>query len=72
MTALLRRGLGETTRANEIVDYPGEREAIEAAMASLRPEELLLIGTEEIETALAVARALTADGRPSPMERAAG
>jgi cyanophycin synthetase len=53
LNALLRRGLASGQRVADIRDIPEEMPAIETALADLRPGDLLVLGVESIEQALA-------------------
>jgi cyanophycin synthetase len=53
LNAVLRQGLRRGKRARDIIETPTEREALELALTSLRPGELLVIGVEAIEDSLA-------------------
>src|SRR5205823_5053649 len=50
---LLRRGLAAGKRVAETVEAGGEMEALELAIRGLRPGELLVLGVDDIEPALA-------------------
>lgn len=52
LNGLLRRGLAQGTRVGEIGEAPSEHAALEQALASLQPRELLVVGTGEIEATL--------------------
>ena len=54
--ALLRQGLAGASRTKEIVEAQGEIAAIEAALQTLRPGELVLIQVDAVEEGLALAR----------------
>jgi cyanophycin synthetase len=49
----LRRGLAAGRRVAEVLETPGELPAIETALQSLRPGDLVVLGVESIEKALA-------------------
>ena len=53
LNALLRRGIAAGRRVADTTEMPGERPAIEAALADLRSGDLLVIGVESIEETLA-------------------
>jgi cyanophycin synthetase len=53
LNGLLRKGLAQGTRVEEIADAPSELAALEQALRSLQPRELLVVGTGEIEATLA-------------------
>jgi cyanophycin synthetase len=53
LIALLRRGIAAGRRAVETTEIPGELPAIEAALTNLQPGDLLVVGIESIEQALA-------------------
>ncbi len=53
LTALLRRGIAAGQRHPEVSTMQGELAAIETALADLRPGDLLVIGVDSIEEALA-------------------
>ena len=57
LNALLRRGIAAGKRVSETVEVPGEMAAIEAALADLQPGDLLVLGVESIEEALAFVQA---------------
>jgi cyanophycin synthetase len=57
LNAVLRQGLTRGHRVREVVETPTEREALELALHSLRPGELLVIGVEAIEDSLAFVQA---------------
>jgi cyanophycin synthetase len=61
LNALLRRGIAAGKRARETVEIPGELAAIEAALADLHPGDLLVLGVESIEEALALVQARLAE-----------
>ncbi len=54
--ALLRRGVDQGRRVAETVEVGGENEAIGLALEQLRPGEVVVIGTEAAEEALACVR----------------
>jgi cyanophycin synthetase len=56
LNALLRRGIAEGSRVREVVEYSGEIEAIEAALAGLCRGELLVVGAESIVEAVELVR----------------
>ncbi|HTU93318.1 MAG TPA: cyanophycin synthetase, partial [Gemmataceae bacterium] len=56
-TDLLRRGIAAGQRHPEISAMHGELEAIESALADLRPGDLLVIGVDSIAEALAFVQA---------------
>ncbi|MGE3805604.1 MAG: cyanophycin synthetase [Gemmataceae bacterium] len=56
LNALLRKGLEGRRRTKEVVELPDERQAIDAALAELGPERLVVIGIEEIEGTLSYLR----------------
>ena len=62
MTALLRRGIAAGQRHPEISETKGERAAIETALADLQAGDLLVIGVESIEEALAFVQAPALQG----------
>mgnify|MGYP001294805166 CR=1 FL=1 len=53
LNALLRRGITADKRVVETIEAPSERAALEAALADLQPGDLLVLGVESIEEALA-------------------
>ncbi len=53
LNTLLRRGIAAGKRVTDTVEMPGERPAIEAALANLKSGDLLVIGVESIEETLA-------------------
>jgi cyanophycin synthetase len=53
LNAVLRQGLKRGRRVREVIETATEREALESALNSLRPGELLVIGVEAIEESLA-------------------
>ena len=53
LNTLLRRGFDKGTRINEVSEAPGEFAAIETALRDLHPDNLVVVGVESIETALA-------------------
>ncbi len=57
LTALLRRGIAAGSRVTETTEMRGELPAIEAALADLRSGDLLVLGIESIEEALALVHA---------------
>jgi cyanophycin synthetase len=57
LSALLRRGIAAGNRNPETTAMRGELATIEAALADLRPGDLLVLGVESIENALAFVRA---------------
>jgi len=56
LNALLRQGIAAGSRVREVVEYAGEIEAIEAALAGLRGGELLVVGVESIMEAVELVR----------------
>jgi len=52
LNALIHQGLSAGSRVSEVVDTDDERCAIETALKSQGPDELLVIGTEVIEDSL--------------------
>jgi cyanophycin synthetase len=52
LNAVLRRGIAAGQRVADTTEMPGERAAIEAALADLRSGDLLVIGVESIEETL--------------------
>ncbi|HEY7427285.1 MAG TPA: cyanophycin synthetase [Gemmataceae bacterium] len=56
LSALLRRGISAGKRNPETTAMRGELATIEAALAELRPGDLLVLGVESIEEALAFVR----------------
>jgi cyanophycin synthetase len=64
LNGLLRRGLAAGKRLTETVEVDGELRAIETALESLVPGELLVLGVEAVEEALAfVQRFLGGEGK---------
>jgi cyanophycin synthetase len=63
-TALLRRGIDAGKRHPDIRETADELAAIEAALADLKPGDLLVIGVESIEEALAFVQARLSEPRP--------
>jgi cyanophycin synthetase len=57
LNTVLRQGLQRGHRVRDVVETPTEREALEMALHSLRPGELLVIGVEAIEDSLAFVQA---------------
>jgi cyanophycin synthetase len=57
LSALLRRGIAAGKRNPETTAMRGELATIEAALADLRPGDLLVLGVDSIEEALAFVRA---------------
>jgi len=57
LSALLRHGIATGKRQPEIHAMPGELDAIEMALTDLRPDDLLVLGVESIEEALAFVQA---------------
>jgi cyanophycin synthetase len=57
LSALLRRGIDAGQRLPEIRTTPGELAAIESALTDLRPGDLLVIGVDSIDEALACVQA---------------
>jgi cyanophycin synthetase len=53
LNALFRRGLGAGKRVGETVETPSEFEAIEEALRGLGPDDLVVLGVEALEEALA-------------------
>ena len=53
LNTLLRRGIAAGERHPDVTETRGELAAIEAAMADLQPGDLLVLGVEAIEEALA-------------------
>jgi cyanophycin synthetase len=70
LTALLRRGLEGNGRVAEVRELPEEQQAINEAFRDLRPGDLLVIGVEAVDEALACVRAHLdgADTPPAPEE----
>jgi cyanophycin synthetase len=56
LNGLLRRGLASGRRASEVSEAGGEREALAAALQSLQPRELAVLGVESVEESLAFIR----------------
>jgi cyanophycin synthetase len=56
LNALFRRGISKAARVREVVETPGEFDAFHLALASLSPGELLVLGVESIEEAVAFVR----------------
>jgi cyanophycin synthetase len=52
LNGLLRQGLARGERVGEIDEAPSELAALERALGSLQPRELLVVGTGEIEATL--------------------
>ncbi|MCI0455797.1 MAG: cyanophycin synthetase [Gemmataceae bacterium] len=52
LNALLRRGLAAGKRVAEVTEAPGELEAVDAALGSAGPGELVVLGIESIEQVL--------------------
>jgi cyanophycin synthetase len=62
----LRRGLAAGRRVQEVVEFADEPTAIRAAVGSLGPSELVVVGVESIEDALACIRScLGKQGQPA-------
>jgi cyanophycin synthetase len=57
LNALLRRGIAAGKRATHTEEIAGEMPAIEAALTSLQPGDLLVLGVESIEEALTFVQA---------------
>jgi cyanophycin synthetase len=57
LNALLRRGLAEGRRVRETVEVPSELAAIERALAERGADDLVVLGVEAIEQALAFVQA---------------
>lgn len=70
LNALLRRGLTANGRTNDVSELDGEREAIATAFRDLQPDDLLVIGVEAIEDAVAWVRSHVE--RPTSESRPAG
>jgi cyanophycin synthetase len=62
---LLLHGLAAGRRAAQIEEAAGELPAIEAALESLAPGELLVVGVESIDEGLALVQRRLAAGGPS-------
>ncbi len=54
LNALLRQGLGEGRRVSQIAEAPDEPAAITAALDALEPGDLLVIGSEYVESSLSL------------------
>jgi cyanophycin synthetase len=61
LNSLLRQGI-RAGGSPEVVEYPSEPEALAAAMAELRPGDLLVLGAESIEKAIETVRAHNPEG----------
>jgi cyanophycin synthetase len=57
LNALLRRGLAAGKRVAEVTQVPGEMEAVDAALGSAVPGELVVLGIESIEQVLGLLQA---------------
>jgi cyanophycin synthetase len=57
LNALLRRGLAAGKRVAEVTEVAGELEAVEAALGSASPGELVVLGIESIEQVLGLLQA---------------
>jgi cyanophycin synthetase len=69
LVTLLRRGVSSGTRATDVADALGERDAVAAALAALRVGELLYIQPSDIAATLAtVRRHLDTLPAPSPAD----
>jgi cyanophycin synthetase len=66
LNGLLRRGLTSGRRASEVVETASEREALAAALQSLRPGELTVLGVESVEESLAFVRQQLSTHFPVP------
>lgn len=64
LTALLRRGIDAGQRHPEIHEMRGELAALKAALTELRPGDLLVLGVEAIEEALAFVQAHLDKAKP--------
>jgi cyanophycin synthetase len=65
LNQLLRRGLGAGERVTETVEVCGELAAVERALGDLRTGDLLVLGVESIEAAVAhLQRTLAGENRP--------
>jgi len=62
LNALLRQGLAQGTRVAEVSEAESEQHAIAEAIQALRPGDLLVLGVEAIEEALALTKDRLATG----------
>ncbi len=62
LSELVQRGLRAAHRVSQVVTCYDEREAIEAGLLRLEPEELLVLAPESIQTALDIVRSSGAAG----------
>jgi cyanophycin synthetase len=56
LNALIRRGLASASKVNDVVEIKGELAAIDWALGSLEPGDLLVIATEAVDQALEFSR----------------
>jgi cyanophycin synthetase len=55
LTRLLRQGIGSASHAVDLVEAETEQAAVQTALDALRPDDLVVIGTEEIARSVALA-----------------
>ena len=72
LNTLMRKGLSRARRVQEVQTVHGELQAISTTLASLDSGDLLVIGIDAIEEALAVIERAVGNGRPVVVEKSEG